>query len=101
MTVNHTNNATHLIRDATHPKSAQQIKKIDLKPTEQQRIPLGTFTNDNPPKGFSIEITPDPTPEDSVLTEVTRLGTEKQYRLILHIANYSSGSINAIIRKLK
>jgi len=88
-------NATHLISDARHSKEARLIEIIELKPTEQQRIPLGTFKEDNPPKGFSIEITPDPNPEGSVLTEVTSLGTSKQYKLILHITNYGINTVSA------
>ncbi len=88
-------NATRLISDTRHSKGATLIKKVVLKPTEQQRIPLGSFEEDNPPKGFSIEITPDPNPEGSVLTEVTSLGTLKQYKLILHITNYGINTVSA------
>ena len=93
-------NATHLISDLPRSKGASLIKRIELKPTEQQRITLGNFTEDNPPKGFSIEITPDPNPAGSVLTEVTSLGTTKQYKLILHITNYGIGTVSAEVWKL-
>lgn len=74
---------THIISDTRHSKEASFIKKVELKPTEQQRIPLGSFKGNNPPKGFSIELTPDPNPEGSVVTEVASLGTSKQYKLVL------------------
>jgi hypothetical protein len=88
-------NATHLISDARHPKEASLIEVIELKPTEQQHIPLGTFKESNPPKGFSVEITPDPDPADSVLTDVVSIGTSKQYKLVMQITNYSIGNVVA------
>jgi hypothetical protein len=93
-------NSTHLISDLPHSKESSCIKRIELKPTEQQRIPLGSFKEDNPPKGFSVEITPDPSPAGSVITEVTSLGTTKQYKLVLHITNYGSRTISAEVWKL-
>lgn len=85
----------HLISDTRHSKEASFIKKVELKPTEQQRILLGSFKGDNPPKGFSIELTPDPNPEGSVVTEVTSIGTSKRYKLVLHIANYGINTVSA------
>jgi hypothetical protein len=93
-------NATHLISDEPRSKEASLIKRIELEPTEQQRIPLGNFKEDNPPKGFSVEITPDPDPAGSVLTEVTSLGTTKEYKLILHITNYGIRTVSAEVWKL-
>lgn len=87
--------ATRLISDTPRSKKASLIEKIELKPTDQRRISLGSFTEDNPPKGFSIEITPDPNPEGSVLTEVTSLGTSKRYKLVLHITNYGINTVRA------
>jgi hypothetical protein len=93
-------NATHLISDAPRPKQAKLIEKLEVKPSEQQRILLGNFTGDKPPKGFSVEVTPDPNPAGSLLTEVTSLGTPGQYKLIMHIANYGAKTINAEVWKL-
>jgi hypothetical protein len=93
-------NATHLISDKQRSKEASLIKRIELKPTEQQRIPLGNFKEDNPPKGFSVEITPDPEPVGSVLTEVTSLGTTKEYKLILHITNFGIRTVSAEVWRL-
>jgi hypothetical protein len=88
-------NATHLISDTPRSKKASFIEKIELKPTDQRRILLGNFTENNPPKGFSVEITPDPNPEGSVLTEVTSLGTSKRYKLVMHITNYGISTVSA------
>lgn len=93
-------NATHLISDTPRSKKASLIEKIELKPIDQRRISLGDFTADNPPKGFSIKVTPDPEPTGSVLTEVTSLGTSKRYKLVLHITNYSVRTISAEIWRL-
>lgn len=93
-------NATHLISDKPRSKGADLIKSIKLNPTEQQRVPLGSYREDDPPRGFSVEITPDPNPVGSVLTEVVSLGTSKRYRLVLHITNYSVGAVTAEVWRL-
>lgn len=93
-------NATHLISDAPRPKQAKLIEKLEVKPSEQQRILLGNFTGDKPPKGFSVEVTPDPNPTGSLLTEVTSLGTPGRYKLIMHIANYGTKTVSAEVWQL-
>lgn len=93
-------NTTHLTTNTPRSKKVSLIEKIELKPTDQRRISLGSFTENNPPKGFSIEITPDPDPEGSVLTEVTSLGTSKQYKLVLHITNYGINTVSAEVWSL-
>lgn len=72
------------------------IAKMQVRAHGQPHISLGSFTANNPPKGFSIHITPDPEPE-AIVTQVTTLGGEKEYELILHIANYSDKTVNAKI----
>jgi hypothetical protein len=52
-------NVTHLISNARHSKEASLIEIIELKPTEQQRIPLGTFKEDNPPTAHSLKFMSD------------------------------------------
>lgn len=93
-------NATHLINNTPRSKKASLIEEIELKPTNQRRISLGSFTKNSPPKGFSVEITPDPNPEGSVLTEVTSLGTSKRYKLVMHITNYGISTVNAEVWSL-
>jgi hypothetical protein len=92
--------ATHLIVDAPRHKQASLIEKIEINPNEQRRISLGSFTEYKPPRGFSIELSPDPNPAGSVLTEVTSLGTSKRYKLVLHIANFGTKTVNATVWKL-
>lgn len=93
-------NATHLISNTPRHKQAHLIEKLEVKPSEQRRVALGSFAEDNPPKGFSVEITPDPNPTGSVLTEVTSLGTAKRYKLVLHVTNYSSRAVNTEVWRL-
>jgi hypothetical protein len=93
-------NATYLISNTPRSKQANLVDKLEVKPSEQRRILLGNFTGDKPPKGFSVEITPDPNPEGSVLTEVTSLGTSKQYKLVLHITNYGISTVSAEVWRL-
>ncbi len=72
------------------------IGKMEVKAHGEPHISLGNFTAKNPPKGFSIHITPDPEPE-AIVTQVTTLGSDKEYELILHIANYGNKTVNAKI----
>lgn len=87
-------NTTHLISNVPPHKQAHLIEEIEVKPSEQRRIALGSFTEDNPPNGFSTEITPEPNPAGSVLTEITSLGTSERYRLVLHAANYGVKNVS-------
>ena len=93
-------NATHLISDTPRHRQAKLITENGVKIGEQQRITLGSFTAASPPKGFSIELTPDPNPVGSVVTEVTSLGTSKRYKLVLLIANYGTKAVTAKIWQL-
>jgi len=89
-----TERVSHHARSA---KSDQQpLSKLEVKAHQQPRVSLGNFTDANPPKGFSIHITPDPDPE-AIVTQVTTLGSDKKYELILHIANYGNKTVNAKI----
>lgn len=93
-------NATHLISDTPRDKQAALVEKLDVKPGEQRRIALGSFTKDDPAKGFSVELSPDPEPAGSVVTEVSSLGTSRRYRLVLHIANYGNKTASAEVWRL-
>lgn len=93
-------NATHLVSNASRNKQAALIEKVDVKPREQRRVALGSFSKDKPAKGFSIEVKPDSVPEDSVVTHVAALGTPEEYRLVMHIANYGTKTVSAEVRQL-
>lgn len=89
-----------LIQRAPQPKNAVFIEKLMVKPNEQRRIPLGSFTEDKPPKGFLVEIDPDPTPIGSVYSEVTSLGSEQRYTLYIQVTNHGERAVNAEIWRL-
>ena len=72
---------------------------VEVKPKEQPRISLGDYVAEHPPKGFAIHIHPDPEPE-AIATQVTKLGTGREYELVLHIANYGDKTITAEIWQL-
>jgi hypothetical protein len=93
-------NATHLISDTPRSKKANLVEKVEVKPSEQRRILLGNFTGDKPPKGFSVEVTPDPNPAGSLLTEVTSLGTSGRYKLVMHVTNYGTKTVNVEVWQL-
>lgn len=93
-------NATHLISKEPRNKQAALIEKLEVKPGEQRRVALGSFAKDNPAKGFSIEFKPDPAPADSVVTQVSALGTSKRHRLVMHIANYGTKTVSAEVWRL-
>jgi hypothetical protein len=92
--------ADDLIKDVPRPKNAIFIERLIIKPTEQKRIPLGSFTEEKTPKGFLVEIDPDPSPLNSVVTNVITLGDSRRYSLHLNIANFSSKSVHAEVWRL-
>lgn len=75
------------------------IAEIEVNSKEQPHISLGNYAADNHPKGFAIYISPEPEAE-TVVTQITSLGTEEDYELVLHIANYGSESISAEVWRL-
>lgn len=86
--------ATHLLKVAsTIPSNRHPIGEIEVKPKEQPHMSLGNFNTANPPKGFTIHIDPDPDP-DAIVTQITRLGHDESYELVLHIANYGNKTVS-------
>lgn len=91
--------ASHLIiKQLSIPQTGQPIGEIEVKSKEQPHISLGNYSIANPPKGFAIHITPDPEP-DAIITQITSLGTEEEYELVLHIANYGNRTVSAEVWK--
>lgn len=86
-----------------HPGASTQAHPdviIEVKPERQERVSLGDFTVSNPPKGFSIEITPDHDPE-TVVAQITRIGAEfDKYELVLHVANYGDKTVSVEVAQL-
>jgi hypothetical protein len=90
--------ATHLITNGPGHVFTQLKGTITVKPREQSRMSLGTFNDTKPPKGFSIEVNPEDA--ESVVSQITSLGTSKRYELILHIANYGDVVVDAEVWSL-
>lgn len=82
------------------PDEAEPFAVIEVQPREQPHISLGSFTVKNPPKGFVLEITPEPEPE-AVAAQITSLGAEYgEYELVLHVANYGDKAVNVEVTQL-
>jgi hypothetical protein len=88
------------MRDIPRPRDAISIEKLEVKPSNQRQIPLGSFTDETSPKGFLVEINPDPVPNDSVVTRVTTLGDHGRYTLYLLVANYGTEPVHAEVWRL-
>lgn len=92
--------ASRLIKDVPRPRDAVSMEKLKVGPAEQCTVSLGSFSEDRPPKGFMVEIDPDPYPAGTTVTEVTSMGSSKRYSLQMHIANFGSKAVNAEIWRL-
>ncbi len=73
------------------------VGELSVKPEEQPRISLGVFGADHPAKGFSVELTPLPDPEESIVADVLYVGSPKRYELLLHVANYGDKTVRATV----
>jgi len=90
----------YLMKEIPRPKNAISIEKLEVQPSNQRQVPLGSFTDANSPKGFLVEINPDPVPNDSVVTKVTTLGDHGRYTLYLYVANYGTEPVHAEVWRL-
>jgi hypothetical protein len=92
--------ASHLIvKEFDSSKNTQPIGEIEVKSNEQPHISLGNYKAASPPKGFAIHINPDPEPE-TIITQITSLGTGDEYELVLHVANYGDKTVSAEVWRL-
>jgi len=90
---------TYLITTEENVVEKTPVAELEVRAKEQPHISLGSYTAANSPKGFAIHISPDPEPE-TIVTRITRLGTDKKYELVLHIANYGNVTVSAEIWRL-
>jgi len=88
------------IVDIPRPKNAVFVTRLQIKPAEQKTAPLGSFTEETTPKGFLIEVGPDPFPAGSVTTDVTRQGNARHHSLHLEVVNSSPKTIDADVWRL-
>lgn len=92
--------ASHLITNEKAKEPSPAICTIDVKPTEQKSCFLGEYPRDAKLRGFSVEIDPEPDPENSVVTHVINMGDSKKHKLHLEIANFSNKRITATVREI-
>jgi hypothetical protein len=71
-----------------------------VKPGEQHSMMLGEYTEKHPPKGFAIELSPDPFPDGSVETQINTVGNAKHSKYVLFVANYGTKPIHVEVRQL-
>jgi hypothetical protein len=91
--------ASHLITTEFEKAKHTPIGEIEVKSKEQPHISLGNYVASRPPKGFAIHISPDPEPE-TIVTQITSLGTKEKYELVLHVANYGSKTVSIEVWRL-
>lgn len=87
---------SHLITSKSASKG-KPLAEIEVKPKDQVRVLLGEFTDQNHPKGFSVEYATNPDPDNSMVSRVTSLKSANRQKLILHIANYGSKPTKALV----
>lgn len=90
----------HLLQDDDN-NSGRIIGTLEVEPRGQERFQLGFYTSKNPPKGFYTEVSSGARPVNSVVTRIVSVGTDKRYRLILHVANFSDQTVSVKIGKLE
>jgi len=83
--------------NTSNSNNGRLIGSVEVRPFNQSRILLGNFTQQKPPKGFAVELTPDPLPADSFTTEVLTSPNETGYRLMMHLANHGNTAITASV----
>jgi len=79
--------------------SGRLLGELKIKPQGQERLLLGSFTAGSL-KGFSVELTPQPDPEDAVVTHIANAGTAEEYKLLLHVINYGAKTVTAKVWQL-
>lgn len=91
---------TTLTKEKSRDRDAVFIEEISVKPNDQRRIPLGSFTKERPPKGFLVGLDPDHTPDEAIVTQVTSLGMAERYTLFMDIANFGKEIVHAAVWRL-
>jgi len=71
------------------------IGEVKIKPHEQSRLLLGSFTKDKSPTGFSVHVTPE-SEHDSVTSTIMSLDKKANaYNLIMNIENFGDKTVKA------
>jgi len=93
--------ASDLLKKYISKNHSELVGEIEVRPNEQTHMSLGTFQENNHPKGFTIEPLPAPPEDDAIVARIVRLHqADTEYELVLHVANYSSATIDVEIREL-
>ncbi len=100
--MSHTTHHTISVVESLHAVASPNkfINRIKVNPYNQLQISLGTFSDDTQPKGFSVELTPDPNPDGSFTTKIMNVESATHNRLMMHLANNGSKAITATIHQL-
>jgi hypothetical protein len=73
------------------------IGRVTIRPGKQLTVPIGNTFTSNAPKGFSIGLSPGNETDETIVLEVTTMGTPDKYEYKLHIANNGTKTVNAEI----
>jgi hypothetical protein len=92
--------ASHLITHSPASRTAKLVGEVHVNPQEQLHLRLGEYSKAQPAGGFSVELSPDPDPIDSVVTQITSIGTALKHELVMQIANYGTKAIHATVREM-
>ena len=95
--------ASYLLKPSGVAKNRSPIAIIEVEPHGSARVSLGTFTQQQPPKGFIVELNPDPEPPDSLVSKVVSLlkGKSNQYELMLFLENFGLKTTTVEIWEVK
>jgi hypothetical protein len=90
----------HLASGRISDRAGKLIGELTVKPQDQGRLLLGDYTAVHNLKGFSIQLTPKPDPDNAVVAQIANAGTPRHYKLLLHVINYGTKTVTATIWQL-
>ena len=71
------------------------IGEVKIKPHDQSRLLLGSFTKDTSPTGFSVHVTPESEYESITSTVISLDKKANAYNLIMNIENFGDKTVKA------
>jgi hypothetical protein len=85
--------ASHLLFPHEDRYASDPIGEIEVKSCDQGHMSLGNFGKSNTPKGYAVQIAPY-SESDAIATQITSLGTDENYELVIHVANYGDKTVS-------
>lgn len=82
-----------LFRHESHHEN-KPVGEVEIRPCDQVHMSLSIFDRASIPKGYSVQIIPR-IESDAIVMQITSLGTDEEYELILHVANYGDKTVSA------